>query len=147
MQNHQIKELLFIRIASSSSHFFSVIKIEQVRMGTNERKHAGQTDRDENEERRMKMKKWLQMISVLFLSSFVLMGCNNDQDENNDNNAPDVEENDQDHNGNNQDTDNNNVPGVDEDDTINQDDENDNEADPEDPVEDAEDTDKDKKDE
>ncbi|MCO4851248.1 hypothetical protein [Bacillus vallismortis] len=94
------------------------------------------------------MKKWLQMISALFLSSFVLIGCNNDQDENNDNNAPDVEENDQNHNGNNQDTDNNNnVPGVDENDTINQDDENDNDADPEDPVEDAEDTDKDKKDE
>ncbi|MCY8239108.1 hypothetical protein MOC43_18415 [Bacillus inaquosorum] len=98
------------------------------------------------EERRMEMKKWLQIISALFLSSFVLMGCNTGQD-NNDNNAPDVEENNQDNNGNNQDTNDNNVPGVDEDDTINKDDEKDNDPDPEDPVEDPEDTDKDRKDE
>ncbi|WP_412095592.1 hypothetical protein [Bacillus inaquosorum] len=100
------------------------------------------------EGRRMEMKKWLQIISALFLSSFVLMGCNTGQDNNdNDNNAPDVEENNQDNNGNNQDTNDNNVPGVDEDDTINKDDEKDNDPDPEDPVEDPEDTDKDRKDE
>ncbi len=70
------------------------------------------------------MKNGLQIISALFLSSFVLMGCNTGQDNNdNDNNAPDVEENNQDNNGNNQDTNDNNVPGVDEDDTINKDDE------------------------
>ncbi|MCY7952936.1 hypothetical protein [Bacillus inaquosorum] len=84
-------------------------------------------------------RKWLQIITTLFLSSFILMGCNFGQD-NNDNNAPDVNENDQNNN-------DNNVPGVDENDTINKDDEKDNDPDPEDPVEDPEDTDKDKKDE
>ncbi|PLR80692.1 hypothetical protein CVD25_21715 [Bacillus canaveralius] len=65
-------------------------------------------------------KKWLTLLIAVFLSSTMLMGCNNGDD------AP---------------------PGVDNNDTINEDDENDKDPDSEDPVEDPEDEDPDNKDE
>lgn len=68
--------------------------------------------------------KWLRLLTALFLSATMLVGCNNGDGEND---PP---------------------PGVDQNDTINKDDENDKDPDPEDPVEDPKDMgDQDNKDE
>lgn len=69
--------------------------------------------------------KWLKILSVLFLSILMVTGCNAANEDNN-----------------------NDAPGVDENDTMNKDDEKDKERDPEDPAEDPEDMgDRDRKDE
>ncbi|MGM0878921.1 MAG: hypothetical protein ACQEWV_30735 [Bacillota bacterium] len=103
-----------------------------------------------NQERGMTMnKKWFFMLTGIFLSAMMLLGCNLNPDP-----APPEEDQNQvdedlnDTNDLNGDTENDNLPGVDEDDNMFKDDEEDADPDPEDPIEDPEDIgDKDNKDE
>jgi hypothetical protein len=89
-----------------------------------------------NQERKIIMnRKWLLTITTIFLSTMMIMGCNFNQDRQNDQNQDNIEET----NYNDAERGNDNSPGVDENDNMLKDDERDRDPDPEDPIEDPED--------
>lgn len=80
-------------------------------------------------------RKWLLTITTIFLSTMMILGCNFNQDRQNDQNQDNIEET----NYNDDERVNENPPGVDENDNMLKDDERDRDPDPEDPIEDPED--------